>query len=54
VLFGLHESLEIRFCLEYGVCAAAACLRDASASAGVCELKECLEIGEHFGYADLD
>jgi sugar/nucleoside kinase (ribokinase family) len=50
VLFGLHEDWEIEACLRLGVCAAAACLFHPSSSEGVLPWKECLQLGETFGF----
>jgi sugar/nucleoside kinase (ribokinase family) len=49
-VWALHggESLAAR--LLTGVCAAAACLGDASASGGIRPLAECLELGRRFGF----
>lgn len=49
VLYGLHEEMPIETALRQGVCAAAACLHDASASDGVRKLAECLELESVFG-----
>lgn len=51
VLYGLHEECDIQTCLKYGVCVAASCLQDPSASGGVRSLTECLEMGRRFGFA---
>ncbi len=51
VLYGWHAEYEIEKCLEYGVCAAASCLQDATASGGVRDLTECLDMGRRFGFA---
>jgi sugar/nucleoside kinase (ribokinase family) len=40
--------------LRTGVCAAAACLGDASASGGIRSLPECLELGGRFGFRAFD
>ncbi len=40
--------------LKTGVCAAAACLRDASASGGIRALAECLELGRQFGFRPFE
>lgn len=49
VLYGLHEDLPIETALWYGVCAAAACLRGAGTSDGMCPLKECVQLGKEYG-----
>ncbi len=50
VLFGLHEHWEVEACLRLGVCAAAACLSHPASSEGVLPWKECLQLGERFGF----
>ncbi len=50
VLLGWHEGLPIREQLRYGVCAAAANLRDETCTGGLAPLAECLALGEQYGY----
>lgn len=50
VLFGLHEGSSVQECLLMGVCAAAASLRHASASAGVLPLEMCLALAGAHGF----
>lgn len=50
MLHGLHEKATILQSLRYGVCAAAASLRDASTSAGIATLAECEALGVEHGY----
>ena len=53
VLFGLHEGIPMDVALNYGVCAAAASLTDATSSDGVRPLSECLQFAEEFGYRPI-
>lgn len=53
LLYGLHEGLPIEACLHHGVCVAAACLMDATTSAGVVPLADCLRLGDEHGFRDL-
>ncbi|MGA7391789.1 MAG: carbohydrate kinase family protein, partial [Terrimicrobiaceae bacterium] len=53
VLFGLHERKPMDVALNYGVCAAAASLTDATSSDGVRPLSECLQFAEEFGYRPI-
>ncbi len=53
-LLGLHEGWDFQRCLELGVCAAAASLRDATCSAAVESWQNCLALGRKMGFhADL-
>jgi sugar/nucleoside kinase (ribokinase family) len=52
-LLGLHGQLPIKVALQYGVCAAAASLTDATSSGGVKSLAECLQFGGAFGFREL-
>ncbi len=52
VLFGLHEGSGMREALRYGVCAAAASLRDPSCTSGLAPLAECLGLGERYGFRE--
>jgi sugar/nucleoside kinase (ribokinase family) len=49
ILFGAHESLPMKRCLEIGVCAAAASLRHPSATEGIETIEGCLRLGQEFG-----
>lgn len=50
VIFGLHERWEMRACLELGVCVAAVSLLDATSSAAVRPLQDCLKWGREMGF----
>jgi sugar/nucleoside kinase (ribokinase family) len=50
VLYGLHEAWPMARALELGVCAAAASLRQPTASAGVEAVAHCLELGALHGF----
>jgi len=50
VLLGLHDDCPLQRALELGVCAAAACLRHASASASVGSVDDCLRLGRQWGF----
>lgn len=50
VLFGLHEGWEVLKCLRLGVCAAASSLFHPTSSEGVLFWRECLQLGESFGF----
>lgn len=49
-MLGLHEGWEFQRCLELGVCAAAASLRDATCSAAIEPWEKCLELGRKLGF----
>jgi sugar/nucleoside kinase (ribokinase family) len=49
-IMGLHEGWDLRRCLELGVCAAAASLRDATCSAAIESWQNCLELGRKLGF----
>jgi sugar/nucleoside kinase (ribokinase family) len=49
-ILGLHEGWEFQRCLELGVCAAAAKLRDATCSAAIEPWENCLALGRKFGF----
>jgi sugar/nucleoside kinase (ribokinase family) len=53
LLHGLHDETGIERALQYGVCAAAACLGGTGASNGIPSLAECLKIGEEAGFKAL-
>ena len=50
VLFGWHEGRSLAEQLRYGVCAAAANLSDETCTGGLRPLKECLALGDKFGF----
>ena len=50
VLLARHHEMSWPQALKLGVCAAAACLRSATASEGILPWQRCLELGEEFGY----
>ncbi len=49
-LLGWHEGLPVEEWLRYGVCAAAANLRDETCTGGMLSLAECLALGERYGF----
>ena len=49
-IMGLHEGWDFQRCLELGVCAAAASLRDATCSAAIEPWQNCLALGRKFGF----
>jgi sugar/nucleoside kinase (ribokinase family) len=49
-LLGLHEGWETQRCLELGVCAAAASLRDGTCSAAIELWQNCLALGRKWGF----
>ena len=49
-LYALHQEWAMNQCLELGVCAAASCLFDSTASNGILPLEVCLELGHKFGF----
>jgi sugar/nucleoside kinase (ribokinase family) len=53
-LWALHGGEPLAARLKTGVCAAAACLGDASASGGIRALAECLELGRRYGFRAFD
>jgi sugar/nucleoside kinase (ribokinase family) len=50
VLLARHLEMSWPEALKLGVCAAAACLRSPTASDGLLRWKQCLELGEQFGF----
>jgi len=50
MLFGLHEGRDIQECLRMAVCAAASNLSDATCTAGIKPIEECLKTGEALGF----
>jgi sugar/nucleoside kinase (ribokinase family) len=53
VLLGLHEGAPTQRCLEYGLCSAAACLLDSTASGGMRPLADCMKLGRRHGFRSL-
>lgn len=53
LLLGLSTQSGMQQNLIMGVCAAAACLRDATTSGGVPQLADCLALGTEHGYLDF-
>jgi sugar/nucleoside kinase (ribokinase family) len=49
-LLGLHEGWEVQRCLELGVCAAAASLRDGTCSTAIEPWQNCLALGRKWGF----
>lgn len=52
VLLAWHEGLPVEEGLRYGVCAAAANLSDETCTRGLRPLKDCLALGEQYGFRD--
>jgi sugar/nucleoside kinase (ribokinase family) len=52
ILFGFHDDLPMEQCLTTGVCAAAASLRHPSATEGIGNIEECLQLGQEFGFRE--
>jgi sugar/nucleoside kinase (ribokinase family) len=52
VLLGFHDQLPMQQCLEFGVCAAGACLSHPSCTAGMMTLEKCLALASRFGFRD--
>lgn len=50
VIYGFHEGMTIEKSLEMGTCIAASCLFHPTTSEGILPLKDCLELGEKYGY----
>lgn len=53
VLYGMHEELPIQTSLQYGICAAAACLRGFGTSDGILPLADCLQLEKKYGVRPL-
>jgi sugar/nucleoside kinase (ribokinase family) len=53
VLLARHHEMSWPEALKLGVCAAAACLRSPTASDGVLPWKQCLELGDEFGFKEF-
>ena len=49
-ILGLHEGWDLKRCLELGVCAAGASLRDATCSVAIEPWDSCLEFGRKLGF----
>lgn len=47
-LLGLHNELPLPNCLDYAICAAAACLTDPTPSGGLLPLADCLALAQSF------
>jgi sugar/nucleoside kinase (ribokinase family) len=52
-ILGLHEGWKLQRCLELGVCAAAASLRDATSSTAVESWSACFKLGRKLGFNPL-
>jgi len=52
-LLGLHENLPLPRCLDFAICAAAACLADPTTSGGMRPLADCLALDSSFGRRPL-
>ena len=52
ILFGFHDDLAMEQCLAIGVCVAAASLRHPSATGGIGNIEECLQLGQEFGFRE--
>ena len=52
VLYGWHESVPVREQLRIGVCAAAANLSEETCTDGLRPMKDCLALGEKFGFRE--
>ena len=52
-LYAFHEEQSLGEALELAVCCAAASLQDATSSAGVMSVNECLELGKTYGFTDF-
>jgi sugar/nucleoside kinase (ribokinase family) len=50
ILLGLHEDWPLPRCLELGVCAAAASLRDGTCSQAIESVEACLALGHRHGF----
>jgi sugar/nucleoside kinase (ribokinase family) len=51
-LYGLHAGWPMKQCLELAVCVAAASLRDATCSAAVEPVENCLQLGRKLGFGE--
>ncbi|CAN5137024.1 carbohydrate kinase family protein [soil metagenome] len=52
VIFGLHEEWELEASLRLGVCAAASSVCHPASSQGVLSWRDCLQLGETFGFLE--
>ena len=52
-LYGLHEGLSVQECLKMASCSAATCLLHPTCSGGIQPIKECLALGEKYGFGNL-
>lgn len=52
-LYGLHEDFDLKKCLETACCTAASCLLHPTCSGGILPIKQCLSLGEKYGFRDL-
>ncbi|MCB1236949.1 MAG: carbohydrate kinase family protein [Verrucomicrobiae bacterium] len=52
-LHGFHESKTLGDCLRLGACVAASCLRHPTPSGGIPPLRECVALGERWGFRDF-
>ena len=50
VVLGLHEEWDLKRCLFTGICLAAACLADATCTAGVKSLSHSLSLAKKYGF----
>ncbi|MCU0336164.1 MAG: carbohydrate kinase family protein [Chitinophagaceae bacterium] len=54
VLAAWHQQQPMPAALQWGVCAAAACLQHATCSAGILPMDQCLLLGQQYGYRSLE
>lgn len=52
-LYGLHDNRDTGECLRIAVCVAASCLLHETCSGGILPLRECLALGDKFGFREL-
>ncbi|MFT4548968.1 MAG: sugar/nucleoside kinase (ribokinase family), partial [Verrucomicrobiales bacterium] len=52
-LLGFHAAAGVEECLRNGVCAAAMSLADPTPSGGMRSQRECLELGDRYGFRDF-
>jgi len=53
VLTGVHENFQMKDALRLGVCVACACLTHATSSDGIGVMKDCLTLGEQYGFREI-
>ena len=53
-LYGIHENFTLRECLHTGVCVAASCLGHETCSGGILPLDQCIALGSHYGFRQLE